>query len=97
MERLDDLSLGVLGQTLGKDKEHPPVVSSAAVDHTASSVDVLQTSFDVPHQTLVHLGPAVRQEQDPSTSESVSREILPGAPLCAALPTSALRHRIQTP
>ena len=39
MERLDELSSGVLGQTSGKDREHPPVVSSAAVDHTALSVD----------------------------------------------------------
>ena len=97
MERLDDLSLGVLGQTLGKDKEHPPVVSSATIDHTASSMDAPQISFNVPCQTLVHLSLAVRWEQDPSTSESVSREILPGAPLCAVLPTSALRHCIQMP
>ena len=97
MERLDDLSLGVLGQTLGKDKERPPIASSAAIDHTASSMDVPQTSFNVPRQTLVYLGLAVRREQDPSTSESVSREIPPGAPLCAVLPTSALRHHIQTP
>ena len=46
MERLDELSLGVLGQTLGEDKERPPVASSATIDHTASSVDVPQTSFD---------------------------------------------------
>ena len=97
MERLDDLSLGILGQTVGKDKERPPIASSTAVDHTASSVDVLQTSFNAPHQTLVHLGPAVRWEQDPSTSESVSWEIPPGAPLHAVLPTSALRHHVQTP
>ena len=96
MERLDDLSLGVLGQTLGKDKECPPVASSTAIDHMALSVDTPQTSFDVPHQTLVHLGPAARQEHDPSTSESVSREIPPGVPLRAALPT-ALRHRVQMP
>ena len=47
MERLDDLSLGVLGQTLGKDKECPPVASSTTIDHTASSVDMPQMSFDV--------------------------------------------------
>ena len=63
MERLDELSLGVLGQTLGEDKEHPPVASSTTIDHTASSVDVLQMSFDVPRQTLVHLSLAVRWEQ----------------------------------
>ena len=97
MERLDDLSLGVLGQTSGEDKERPPIASSATIDHMALSVDMPQTSFDAPCQTLVHLGPAVRREQDPSTSESVSREIPPGVPLCAVPPTSALRHRIQTP
>ena len=97
MERLDDLSLRVLGQTSGEDKECPPVASSAAIDHMALSVDTLQTSFNAPCQTLVYLGPAVRQEQDPSTSESVSQEILLGVLLHAALPTSALRHHIQMP
>ena len=48
MERLDELSLGVLGQTSGEDREHPPVASSAAIDHTASSVDTPQMSFDAP-------------------------------------------------
>ena len=48
MERLDELISGVLGQTSGEDREHPPVASSAAVDPTASSLDVPQTSFDVP-------------------------------------------------
>ena len=97
MERLDDLSSGVLGQTLGKDKEHPPIASSATIDHMASSGDVPQMSFDVLCQTLVHLSPALRREQDPSTSESVSREIPPGAPLCAVPLTSALRHHVQMP
>ena len=49
MEHLDELSSGVLGQTSGKDRERLPIVSFAAVDHTASSVDAPQTSFDVPH------------------------------------------------
>ena len=97
MERLDDLSLAILGQTSGEDKERPPIASSAAIDHMALSVDAPQMSLDVLHQTLVHLSPAVRREQDPSTSESVSREILPGVPLRAMLPTSALRHCIQMP
>ena len=48
MELLDDLSLGILGQTLGKDKERPPIVSSATIDHTASSADAPQMSFDAP-------------------------------------------------
>ena len=37
MERLDELSSGVLGQTSGEDAGHPPVASSAAADHTALS------------------------------------------------------------
>ena len=97
MERLDDLSLGVLGQTLGKDKDCPPVAFSATIDHMASSMDAPQTSFNALHQILVHLSLAVRREQDPSMSESVSWEIPLGALLHAALPTSALRHRIQMP
>ena len=97
MERLDDLSLGILGQTLGKEKERSPIVSSATIDHTASSMDAPKISFNASCQTLVHLGLAVRQEQDPSTSESVSQEIPPGVPLCAVPPTSALKHCVQTP
>ena len=49
MERLDELSLGVQGQTLGKDRERPPIASSATADHTASSLDVLQMSFNALH------------------------------------------------
>ena len=48
MECLDELNSGVLGQTSGKDRECPPIVSSATIDHTALSVDALQTSFDAP-------------------------------------------------
>ena len=97
MEHLDNLSLGVLGQTLGRDKDRPPIASPTAIDHTASSMDVPQKSFNAPCQTLVHLSPAVRQEQNPSSSESVSWEIPPGALLCAVPPTSTLRHCIQMP
>ena len=57
----------------------------------ASLMEALQTSFDVLQQTLVHLSPAVRQEQDPTLSESVSWDLLPGVPLYAMPPTSALR------
>ena len=91
MERLDELSLGVRRQTSSEDKDHLPVASPTATDHTASSTDTLQTSFDASQHTLVYLSPAVRQEQDPSSSESVSRDLLPGVPLCAAVPTSTLR------
>ena len=91
MERLDKLSLGVRGQTLSKDKDCPPVAYPAATDHMASSMDALKTSLDVPWQTLVHLGLAVRWEQYPTLSKSVSRDLPPGVPLCTVLPTSALR------
>ena len=79
MERLDELSLGIRGETLGKDKDCPLVASSTTADHMASSTDALQTSFDMPHQTLVHLGPAIMREQDPTLSESVSQDLPPGA------------------
>ena len=91
MERLDELSLGVRGQTLGKYKDYLPVASPTTADHMASLLDVLQTSLDAPQQTLVHLGPSVRREQGPTLSESVSGDLLPGAPLCTTLPTAALR------
>ena len=91
MEHLDELSLGIRGQTMGKDKDCPPVASSTTADLTASSMDVLQTSFDVPCQTLVHLGPAIRQEQDHTLSESVIQDLPLGLPLYAMLLTSALR------
>ena len=91
MDRLDDLSLGVLGQTLGEDKDCLPVASPAATDHMAFSTDALKISFDAPHQTLVYLGPTVRWEQDHTSSESVSQDFPPGAPLHAMPPTSALR------
>ena len=91
MERLDELNLGVLGQTSGKEKDCPSVASPTTADHTASMMDVPQTSFDVLCQTLVPLGPAIWWEQDHSSSESVTWELPPGVLLCTALPTSALR------
>ena len=76
---------------MGKDKDHPLVASLAATDHMGTTLDTLQTLFDAPHQIVVHLGRAVRQEHDPSSSESHSWDLLLGAPLRTALPTSALR------
>ena len=86
--------MGVRGQNTGDD--HPPIASPTTADHTASSLDVLQALFDVLWQTLVHLGPAVMWEQDPSSSESHSWDLLPGVPLCTVLPMSALKQHIQT-
>ena len=48
MERLDELSSGFRGQSMGEDKDRPPVASSATTDHTASTSDVPQTLFDAP-------------------------------------------------
>ena len=79
MERLDKLSLGIRGQNT--DEDHLPFASPATDDHTASSLDALQALFNAPRQTLVHLGPAVRQEQDPSLSKSYSRDLPLGVPL----------------
>ena len=76
---------------MGKDKGHPLVASLAATDHLASKSDMPQILFDMLQQTLVHLGLAVRQEQDPSLSKTHSRDLLPGAPLHTIPPTSALR------
>ena len=90
MERLDELSLGIRGKKMGEGKDCPPAASPAAVDYMASTLDVPQTLFDVPCQTLVHLGSAIRREEDPSLSESISRDLLLGVPLCS-VPSSALR------
>ena len=81
MEHLDELSLGIKGQIMGKNKDHPPVASPNTADHTASMSNTTQTLFDALHKTLVHLGPAIRWEQDPTLSESISWDFPPGAPL----------------
>ena len=69
MECLDELSLGVRRQIIGKDKDHPPVASPATTDHMASMSDAQKTLYDALCQTLVHLSLAIRWEQDPSLSE----------------------------
>ena len=89
MECLDKLSSGSRGQNKGKD--HPPVASPTAADHMAYMLDTPQTLFDMPQQTLVHLGLAIRWEQDPSLSKSNSRDHLLGVPLHGMPPISALR------
>ena len=80
---------------MGKDMDCPPNFSLATADNMAASLDALQVSFYMPQQTLVHLRPAVRREQDPSLSESNSWDIPQGEPLHAVLPTLALRQCIQ--
>ena len=91
MECLDELNSGIRGQNMGECKDCPPVASPATTDHMASMLDAPQILFDVPWQTLVHLGLAVRQDQDPSFSKSHSQDLLPGVPLHAMLPISAFR------
>ena len=91
MECMDELNLGVRGQTLGEDINRPPVASPTATDHTASSTDAPQVSFDVPCHTLIHLCPVGRWEQDYTSSESISRDLPPGVPLRTMPLTSTLR------
>ena len=75
---------------MGEDKDRPSIASLTTADHMASMSDMLQTSFDALHQTLVNLSPAVSWEQDPSLSKSNSWDLPLGAQLHAA-PPSALR------
>ena len=75
---------------MDEDKDRPLVASPATTDHMASTLDVLQALFEAPHQTLVHLNPAIGWEQDPSLSKSNSWDLLLGTPLRTA-PPSALR------
>ena len=89
MEHLDELNLGSRRQNMGKD--HPPVTSPTATDHTASLLDVPQALFNALQQTLAYLGPAVKWEQDPSLSKSHSWDLPLGVPMCTMPPTSALR------
>ena len=97
MERLDELSSGVRGQTTGKDMDHPPVASPTMADQAVPLSDVPRALFDAPWETLVHLSPAIRWEQDPTLSEFIShsQDLLPGVPLCRAPPISALKLRVQ--
>ena len=53
MECLDELSLGIRGQTMGEDLDHPPVASFGMVDQVAPSLDA-------PWEAFVHLSPDVR-------------------------------------
>ena len=97
MKHLDKLSLGVRGQTMGEDMGCPPVASPAMADQVAPSSNAPQESFDALWKTLVHLGTAIRWEQDPTSFKFTlhSWDLPLGAPLHAALPTSALRQHIQ--
>ena len=91
MERLDKLSSGIMSQNTGKYKDYPLVASLTATDCIASLSDMSQALFDVLWQTLVHLGPVIRQEQEQSLTKSHSQDFLLGVPLSIAPPTSALR------
>ena len=69
-------------------------------DPPVTSVDMLpQASFDVLLEALVHLGPTIRHEQDPTLSKLTSHswDLLPGALLHTMPPTSVLRQCIQMP
>ena len=49
-----------------------PAVFSTAADPPATSMEMPQASFDMPGETLAHLGPNVKHEQDPTSSEFTS-------------------------
>ena len=72
MEHLDELSSGIRGQSMGKDMDHPPVASRTIADQVALSSHVPWASFNAPLETLVHLSPVIKQEQDPTSSEFIS-------------------------
>ena len=63
----------------------------------APSSDTPRALFDVPREALVYLGPTVRQEQEPTSSEFISNiQDLPlGVLLCTVPPTSALKQHVQ--
>ena len=48
MERLDELNLGIRGQTTGEDMDHLPVGFPAMADPPDTSVDIPQAFFDAP-------------------------------------------------
>ena len=97
MEHLDELSLGVRGQIMGKDMDHPPVVSPIMANLATPLSNTLWALFDVPQEAFVYLRPTVRWEPNPASSEftSHSRDLPLGAPLRAVLLTSALRLYVQ--
>ena len=99
MERLDKLSLGIREQNTGEDMDHPPVASPTTADHTAPSLDALQASFDAPWQTLIHLSPTVKWEQDLNLSQFIlhSWDLPLGALLHTMPPISGLRQHVQMP
>ena len=68
MERLNELSLGIRGQNTGKDIDHPPIAFPTAANHMAPFSDMLQ-ALDAPQETFIHLGLAVRQKQDPTSTQ----------------------------
>ena len=57
---------------MGIDMDCPPAVSSTMADPLATSEDMLQALFDALQEVVVHLGPAVRHEQEPTSSEFMS-------------------------
>ena len=72
---------------MGKDMDNPPAASLATADHLAPLSDMPQALFDMPWEAIVHLGPTIRYEQDPTLSKftSYSQDILLGALLYTML------------
>ena len=57
---------------MGKDMDHPPVASPTMADQVAPLLDALQELFNAPWDAFVHLGPTIRQEQDPTSYKFMS-------------------------
>ena len=57
---------------MGKDIDHPPVVSPTMADQAAPLLDVPQALFAMPWEALVYLGPTLRWKPNPTLSKFIS-------------------------
>ena len=68
IECLDQLSLGIGGQTMGMDMEHPPAVSLSIADQVLTVTNILWAPFEAPQEGRIPLCPTVQWEKDPNSS-----------------------------
>ena len=71
LECLNELSWGVREKTMGVDMDHPHAVSPIMDDQAAPLLGVPWALFNALQEALVHLNPAIRWEQDPTSSEFI--------------------------
>ena len=57
---------------MGENMDHPPLASLAMANQAAPSSDAPWALFDALQESLVYLGPAIRWEQDPTSSDFTS-------------------------